>query len=99
MTKTVLILGATGRFGRHSATAFEAAGWTVHRFDRAKDDLHRAMQGADVTVNAMHPGGYHLWQAEMLPLHARVIAAAKDAGTTLILPGNVYVFGPQTGFP
>lgn len=99
MTKTALILGASGRFGRHAATAFETAGWTVRRFDRAKDDLRSAMQGAQVTVNAMNPAAYHLWDKQLAPLHARVIKAAKGTGTTLILPGNVYVFGPDAGTP
>ncbi len=34
MTGTVLILGATGRFGRNTGDAFRAAGWTVRAFDR-----------------------------------------------------------------
>lgn len=98
MAQTVLILGASGRFGRHAAKAFETAGWTVLRFDRARDDLAAAMRGADVTVNAMNPPSYELWPNELLPLHQRVIDAAKGSGTTLIVPGNVYVFGPKAPF-
>ncbi|MCP4818375.1 MAG: epimerase, partial [Shimia sp.] len=45
MTKTVLILGANGRFGRNAAIAFENAGWTVRRFDRSKDTLRQAVHG------------------------------------------------------
>lgn len=99
MTQTALILGASGRFGRHAAKAFETAGWQVRRFDRKTDDLHSAMAGADVTVNAMNPKSYNLWARALLPLHARVIEAAKGTGTTLIVPGNVYVFGPDVAMP
>ena len=31
---TVLVLGATGRLGRHAAHAFDAAGWRVRTFGR-----------------------------------------------------------------
>ena len=34
MPGTALILGASGRFGRNCAVAFEAAGWEVRRFRR-----------------------------------------------------------------
>jgi len=39
MTNTVLILGGSGKVGRHSAIAFERAGWTVRRFDRQQDKV------------------------------------------------------------
>lgn len=55
MTQTVLILGASGRFGRHSAAQFKSAGWNVKTFDRSKDDLLTAAQGVDVIVNGWHP--------------------------------------------
>ena len=97
-TGTVLILGATGRFGRNAAEAFRAAGWTVKAFDRAKDDLEQAARGADVIVNAWNPT-YDKWAAELPGLTARVIEAAKAAGATAIIPGNVYVFGEQTPAP
>ncbi len=52
MTQTVLILGATGRFGRNAGEQFSRAGWTVRRFDRTRDDLARAAKGAEVIVSA-----------------------------------------------
>jgi len=93
MTDTALILGATGRIGRHADQAFSAAGWNVRRFRRGQD-LTRAARGADVIVNAWNPP-YSRWQAEVPGLTNMVIAAARASGATVIIPGNVYVFGPD----
>lgn len=98
MPGKVLILGSHGRFGRHAAAALAGAGWQVTAFDRARDDLDRAAQGRDVIVMAAMPPGYHLWARELLPLHRRVVQAAHAAGATVLLPGNVYVFGPDAPF-
>ena len=96
MTKeTALILGANGRFGRHAAKAFENAGWTVRRFNRATDDLTDAAMGAAVVVNGWNPPDYGHW-AEQLPGQTdAVITAAKRAGATIMLAGNVYVYGSE----
>ncbi|WP_424985142.1 hypothetical protein [Microbulbifer sp. S227A] len=98
MPQTVLILGATGRLGRNAAMQFAAAGWRVRRFDRTHDDLMQAARGVDVIVNGFNPP-YADWAAEVHGLHAQVIAAARQAGATVILPGNVYVFGADTPAP
>ena len=98
MTQTVLILGANGRFGRNAALAFAQAGWKVRRFDRARDDLAVAAQGADVIVNAWNPP-YTEWAKLVPALHDEVIRVAKQTGATVIVPGNVYVFGAQTPGP
>lgn len=99
MTQTVLILGASGRFGRHSAQAFAHAGWLVRRFDRVRDDLASAIAGVDVVVSAWNPPGYHLWTDDLLAQHAAVAAIAAREGATVILPGNVYVYGPEAPSP
>lgn len=98
MPQTVLILGSTGRFGRHAALQFASRGWTVRHFDRSKDDLLRRSEGADVIVNAWNPP-YTEWARDVPALHRRVIDAAQSAGATVIVPGNVYVFGPETPLP
>ncbi len=92
MTGTILVLGATGRFGRNAAEAFWNAGWRVRLFDRAQDDLMQAARGADVIVNGWNPAYTH-WAAQVPALTAQVIAAARVSDATVILPGNVYVFG------
>ncbi|WP_296766766.1 epimerase [Sediminimonas sp.] len=98
MNGTVLILGRSGRFGRAAAAAFEEAGWQVRGFARGQDDLNSAARGADVIVMGWNPP-YPQWAAQLPGLHARVrrVALANDA--TVILPGNVYVFGPDQGMP
>ncbi len=98
MSQTVLILGASGRFGRNAAEQFAKAGWTVRRFDRATDTLMTAAQGADVIVNAWNPE-YPDWAAQVPALHAKVIEAARQARAIVIVPGNVYVFGEDTPAP
>lgn len=94
MTHKALILGATGRIGRHASHAFAKAGWQVHNFDRHGEDLMQAAQGADVIVNAWNTP-YHQWQKTLPELTQQVIAAARASGATVIIPGNIYVFGPD----
>ncbi len=98
MPQTALILGSNGRFGRHAAAQFSGAGWMVRHFDRARDDLALAARGADIIVNGWNPP-YTDWAAQLPALHAQVIEAARQNGSTVILPGNVYVFGRDTPAP
>lgn len=92
MAGTVLILGATGRFGRNAAEAFWNAGWSVRNFDRKADDLNRAAADVDVIVHAWNPP-YDQWQKAVPDLTRQVIEAARQNNATVIIPGNVYVFG------
>ncbi len=98
MQKTVLVLGATGRFGRHAAEAFWNAGWTVQLFDRRRDDLMKASRGADIIIAAWNPP-YPLWRTHLPRLHAEVQAAARTSGATVLLPGNAYVYAPDATVP
>ena len=97
MSQTALILGASGNFGHNAAQAFEAAGWTVRRFDRKTGDMIRDAEGADIIVNAMNPPNYHAWDRLIPRITGQVLAAAKASGATVLLPGNVYVYGDQPG--
>ncbi|WP_116132118.1 epimerase [Tropicimonas sp. IMCC34043] len=92
MKRSALVLGPSGRFGRHAARAFEDAGWQVRRFDRSKDDLSDAARGVEVIVNGWNPA-YPDWAAELPDLTARVIGVAEANGALLIQPGSVYPFG------
>lgn len=94
MTGTVLVLGASGRFGRHAAEAFWNRGWSVRVFDRLQDDLNAAALGVDVIVNGWNPP-YERWATDLPDLTRRVIDAARISGATVVVPGNVYVFGPD----
>ncbi|NDR58868.1 NAD-dependent epimerase/dehydratase family protein [Aliiruegeria sabulilitoris] len=92
MPKTVLILGATGRFGRNAVDAFVGAGWTVRKFDRRTQDLKAEAADVDVIVNSWNPP-YDQWARTVPALTRSVIEAARINDATVIIPGNVYVFG------
>lgn len=95
MKNSVLILGSNGRFGRNAAEAFESAGWKVTRFNRATDDLQAAAQGKDVIVHSWNPL-YPDWAKQVPALTKQVVAAAKTSGATVLIPGNVYIYGAQS---
>ena len=96
MTKTVLICGASGLFGFQAARAFAAAGWTVRTYQRGTDMAAAAM-GASVIVNALNPPNYHAWGRLIPEITAQVIAAGLASGATVLVPGNVYVYGTAPG--
>jgi nucleoside-diphosphate-sugar epimerase len=94
---TVLILGASGKIGRHFGRAFAEAGWQVRNYDRKSGDMTGVAMGADVIVNGLNPPNYHDW-ARIIPAITRdVLAAARASGATVLVPGNVYVYGAQPG--
>jgi nucleoside-diphosphate-sugar epimerase len=92
MQKTVLILGASGRFGRNAQIAFHDAGWDVRLFRRGVDTLWDAAWGADVIVNAWNPA-YTDWAWDVPKQTKEVIDVAEASGALVIVPGNVYPFG------
>ena len=97
MTGSVLIAGASGRFGSNAAKAFEAAGWTVRHYRRLEETLLEAAKGMDVIVNALNPQNYKNWEAEIPRITQEVLKAATAHGATVLVPGNVYNFGVQQG--
>ena len=92
MTRPALVLGSSGRFGRHMTSALTRHGWTVRRFNRADDDLNDMAQGADLIVNAWNPP-YSKWAEEVPGMTCAVITAAKVSGAAVMIPGNIYVHG------
>jgi len=97
MSKTALILGASGKAGLHAAQALEIFGWTIRRFNRATDNMIQAAQSADIIVNGFNPPNYHNWGGIIPVITKQVIAAAKASGATVFIPGNVYHLGAEGG--
>lgn len=60
-------------------------------------DVLAAARGAQIIVHAANPPRYRNWRGLALPMLRHAIAAAKATGARLILPGNVYNFGPDAG--
>lgn len=96
MSGTVLVLGSSGNFGRRAAGAFAAAGWEVRRYARGTD-MTAAASGAQVIVNGLNPPRYHDWDRLIPEITASALAAARASGATLLVPGNVYVYGREPG--
>ena len=91
--KSALILGSSGRFGRHCANAFEAAGWEVQKFVRGQDDLNIAAKDKDIIVNGWHVN-YPPWDEARTLINHAVSKAAMQNNATVIICANIYVYGP-----
>jgi nucleoside-diphosphate-sugar epimerase len=61
------------------------------------DDLQRAAEGVQVLVHAVNPPGYVRWHELAMPMLRASMAAAQAQGARLMLPGNVYNYGPDAG--
>lgn len=59
------------------------------------EDVKAAVTGCDILLHAVNPPGYRNWRGLALPMLRHSIAAAQASGATLLLPGNVYNFGPD----
>jgi len=94
MIGKALVLGASGAFGSEMARTLAAAGWQVTRYQRGSDMTHAAM-GMDVIVNGLNPPNYHNWKQLVPQITDQVLAAARASGATVLVPGNVYVYGKQ----
>ena len=109
MVNSAVILGGNGRFGRAAAQAFRNEGWSVRSVVRPgkanspsdvecdaedKDALAKAVTGADVIVHALNPP-YTDWADKLPVLTDAVLHAARRAGATVLIPGNVYNFGRE----
>lgn len=58
-------------------------------------DVLRAAEGVNLIVHAVNPPGYRNWETLVLPMLDNTIAAARTVGARIVLPGNVYNFGPD----
>jgi nucleoside-diphosphate-sugar epimerase len=61
-------------------------------------DVMAAAAGAALIVHAVNPPGYRNWDRLVLPMLESTIAAARATGARILLPGNVYNYGPDA-FP
>jgi nucleoside-diphosphate-sugar epimerase len=60
-------------------------------------DVLAAARGAQLIVHAGNPPRYHNWKGTILPMAGNAMAAAIATGARLMIPGNVYNFGPNMG--
>ncbi|KZC35464.1 MULTISPECIES: NAD-dependent epimerase/dehydratase family protein [Rhodanobacter] len=58
-------------------------------------DVAQAAHGVKVIVHAVNPPGYRNWQKLSLPMLEHTLAAARATGARIMLPGNVYNYGPD----
>jgi nucleoside-diphosphate-sugar epimerase len=61
-----------------------------------RPSLIRAVEGADVILNALNPK-YTEWETTVMPLAENVMAAVEASGALHLFPGNVYNFGYAIG--
>lgn len=79
---------------RRDAAGLEACDW-VKGDALAEADVVAAADGASLIVHAGNPAGYSGWAKLLPPMMENVIAAAKASGARILLPGNVYNYGPD----
>jgi nucleoside-diphosphate-sugar epimerase len=60
-------------------------------------EVMHAAEGAQVLVHAVNPPGYVHWRELAIPMLQHSMAAATRHGARLMMPGNVYNFGPDAG--
>ncbi len=61
-------------------------------------DVLKAAQGVDAIFHGANPPGYRDWAKTVPHMLGNSIAAARTVGARLVLPGNIYNFGPDA-FP
>lgn len=96
MARVALVLGGSGNFGGRMAEALWNSGWEVRPYARGTD-MAAAAQGASLIVNGLNPPGYHDWARLIPEITASVLAAGRASGATVLVPGNVYVYGATPG--
>ena len=61
-------------------------------------DVRQAAEGVQLIVHAVNPPGYRGWERLVLPMLDNTLAAAREAGARVVLPGTIYNYGPDA-FP
>jgi nucleoside-diphosphate-sugar epimerase len=85
------VAGAARRFGQDGVV------WIAGDAMRPADVVEAA-RGASLIVHAVNPPGYRNWGKLVLPMLESTIAAARESGARILLPGTIYNFGPDA-FP
>jgi nucleoside-diphosphate-sugar epimerase len=100
VTRAMLARGwrviALVRDPKRAAAAWDAPVAPDWRAGDAMDQagVVRAAEGTDVIVHAVNPPGYRKWDRLVLPMLDNTLAAARDAGARIVLPGTVYNYDP-----
>jgi len=89
-------LSRTPATARRRSTWVGAVDW-VEGDAMNEADVVAAAAGAALIFHGANPPGYQNWRGLALPMLRNSIAAARASGARLILPGNVYNFGPDAG--
>lgn len=58
-----------------------------------QNDVNRALQGVDATYFCLNPR-FSRWLEDFPPLLSTTIVAARETGTRLVFPANVWIYGP-----
>ncbi|MEM9332492.1 MAG: NAD(P)H-binding protein [Pseudomonadota bacterium] len=109
MARKVIVLGASGRFGRAAVNSFTKAGWKVSAFVRkptpaascTKIIIGDAFDTGSLTQGCLGHDvvvncvnpPYKSWERDLPILTRNVICAASQATATVMIPGNIYNYG------
>jgi len=63
-----------------------------------KESIVEAARGCAAIVHAVNPPGYRNWAKIVLPMIDNTIAAARQSGARILLPGTIYNYG-EDAFP
>ena len=69
-----------------------AAEWVRGDSMRA-EDVVQAARGARLIVHAVNPPGYRDWNKLVVPMLESSLAAARETGARVVLPGTLYNYG------
>lgn len=58
-------------------------------------DVAAAAKGCEIIVHGANPPGYKNWSGLLMPMLNNTITAARASGARILLPGNVYNYGPD----
>lgn len=81
---------------RAAHPAFDRVDWRGGDAMRPAD-VAAAAEGADWILHGVNPPEYRNWRGLALPMLDATIAAAREQGARVLLPGNLYNYAPEAG--